>query len=140
MREEIQTCKQEFLPAKMKSGPFSTPKCSHSCNPTSGFPIETRTNCTPFARSSPLLFAYWRICSWQNGHPNDLVRTTNETPFLLGNRLDTEIGVPSSFNTDDCSMASRGLMARAACEGAPEIFAEFPHPQSVVSVEKSWVL
>lgn len=43
---------------------------------------------------------------------------------------------PSSLRTDDCSMASLGLMARAFRDGAPDILAELPHPQSVSSVAK----
>lgn len=51
-------------------------------------------------------------------------------PFLFGKSSDIETREPSSLNTDDASMASRGLMTRACFDGAPDILVESPHPQS----------
>lgn len=100
-------------------------------------PIETNANCTLFARRDSLSFEYWRICSWQNGHPNDRVSTINDTPPFDEIRLDMEMGVPSRRYTVDFESASLGLMVRACGEGAPVITEALPHSHDGESLESS---
>lgn len=62
-----------------------------------------------------------------------------DTRFL--SKSETVVGVPSSFKTVDSARALRGLTSRALSEGAPEILAADPQPQSSWSSdEKSVVL
>jgi len=68
------------------------------------------------------------------------VSTTKDTPFSFGSKLSIATRVPSSFITDDCIIASRGLIARACRDGDPDILEAFPHPQSAASVANRRVL
>lgn len=109
----------------MYSWIFDTPRWSHNFRPISGFPmlINKKLN---FVLSKSL--SYCRICSWQNGQPNDRVRTTKLTPSV--SKFDTKTWLPSSRHTIDFDRASLGLMSRASSDGEPEIKAALPHPQS----------
>ena len=118
--------------AYTQSAPSSTFRCPTSANPTSGVPMETRDSVTPASRRSDLRVEYWRICSWQKGHPNDLVRTRSDVPpfpppFPGGGgggarRSDAIIVDPSRRYTgiEDDDSDARTSMVRASGEGEPE--------------------
>mmetsp|Transcript_18361 Transcript_18361/g.33140 ORF Transcript_18361/g.33140 Transcript_18361/m.33140 type:complete len:158 (+) Transcript_18361:797-1270(+) len=87
-----------------------------------------RTRLGLFAESSSFLnWEYWSICSWQKGHPNDLVSTTRDTPPSDERSSDTGIGDPSSLETVDSDNARMGSTRRARAEGVPDTVVASPH-------------